>query len=142
MHCRASRLTAVPLTLIVPIALFLLVSLSGVFAFAAGGGITGTYTNLHFNSEGGDLLGVELRIAVTRSGYQGVLQIAEGEPGQLVLVNVQVDGNRINFVIPNDNPDAGSFSGAIANGVLTGHFRFKSGGAEDVVLKKGKSYWD
>ncbi len=126
----------------VPGLLFLLLSLSGVIAFAAGNNITGTYTNMQFNRQGGDLLGTELRIAVTRSGYQGVLQIAEGGPGQLVLVNVQVDGNRIKFSIPDDNPYAGSFSGVITNGVLTGHFKYKSGGEEDVVLKKGKSYWD
>jgi hypothetical protein len=121
---------------------FLVVSFSAVSSFAVGRDIVGTYSDLKFNQQGGDLLGVELRIVMTRNGYQGVVQFAEGGPGELILVNVQVDGKRIKFVIPDDNSNAGSFSGVIGNGVLTGHFQYKGGGAEDVVLKKGKSYWD
>lgn len=120
----------------------LLVLLSGASAVPPGKDVVGTYTNLKFNQEGGDLLGVELRIVRTKKGYQGVLQFAEGGPEELILVDVQVEGKRIKFVIPDDNSNAGSFSGVIENGALTGHFQYKSGGDEDVVLKKGKSYWD
>lgn len=34
--------------------------------------ITGTYTNMHYNEEGGDILGEELRIVVGAKGYLGV----------------------------------------------------------------------
>jgi hypothetical protein len=54
--------------------------LSGNPIFAAGKSITGTYSNLYFNREAGDLLGVELRIAATRNGYQGVLQLLKACP--------------------------------------------------------------
>jgi hypothetical protein len=129
-------------TLIVAGLFFLLASLSANPTFAAGNRITGTYSNLYFNSEGGDLLGVELRIAATRNGYQGVLQFAEGVPEDLILVDLQVKGQEIQFVIPESSPYAGSFSGVVRNGVLTGHFKYKNIGAQDIVLKKGKSYWD
>jgi hypothetical protein len=52
---------------------------SPIFA-TAGKSITGTYSNLYFNREAGDLLGVELRIAATRNGYQGVLQLLKACP--------------------------------------------------------------
>ncbi len=104
--------------------------------------VAGTYTNLAFNKEGGDLLGVEIRIVPTKKGYEGVLQFAEGGPEELILVEIQVENKSIRFSIPDSDPNAGSFSGVIENGVLKGHFQYKSGGAEDVVLKKGKSYWD
>jgi hypothetical protein len=128
------------LCLIAVVSLFVL--LSGASATPAGKDVVGTYTNLKFNQEGGDLLGVELRIVRTKKGYQGVLQFAEGRPEELILVDVQVEGKRVKFSIPDDDPNAGSFSGVIENGALTGHFQYKSGGVEDVVLKKGKSYWD
>jgi hypothetical protein len=104
--------------------------------------ITGTYTNMHFNREGGDLLGQELKIVRTRKGYQGALQFAEGGAGELIIVEVNLEGDRISFVIPDSYADAGQFNGTIQNGVIRGLFKFKGGGEERVELKKGKSYWD
>jgi hypothetical protein len=104
--------------------------------------ITGTYTDMHYNEEGGDVLGEEIRIVYSAGGYQGALQFAEGVPEALIVVGVKVDGNKISFTIPGDSSYAGQFSGAIENGVLKGEFRFKAGGSEKVSLKKGKSYWD
>lgn len=104
--------------------------------------ITGTYTNMYYNSEGGDVIGDEIRIVNTRKGYQGVVQFAEGAPEELVIVDINVVGQNISFSIPDSSPYAGQFSGAIENGTLKGEFHFKTGGADKVELKKGKSYWD
>jgi hypothetical protein len=104
--------------------------------------ITGTYTNMKYNEEGGDVLGEELKIVATGGGYQGALQFAEGVPEDLIVVNIKLTGNEINFTIPDASTRAGQFSGTIANGTLRGRFHFKAGGAESVVLKKAKSYWD
>jgi hypothetical protein len=139
MHRPSLTTTRFRATLIIAV---IFLSLAGNPIFAAGKSITGTYSNMYFNREAGDLLGVELRIAATRSGYQGVLQFAEGVPEDLILVNLQVKGQQIQFVIPESSPYAGSFSGVVQNGVLTGHFKYKNIGAQDIVLKKGKSYWD
>jgi hypothetical protein len=104
--------------------------------------ITGTYSNMYFNQEGGDLLGDEVRIVAASGGYQGALQFAEGEPGDLIVVPVTVTGNRISFAIPDSSAYPGRFDGAIENGHLKGEFRFKNGGSEKVELPRGKSYWD
>ena len=104
--------------------------------------VTGTYTNMYYNAEGGDVIGDEIRIVYTRNGYQGVVQFAEGEPEGLVIVGVEVVGAKVSFSIPDSSPYAGKFTGTIENEILRGEFQFKNGGADKVELKKGKSYWD
>lgn len=104
--------------------------------------VAGTYSDMRYIQESGDVLGTEIKIVFTGSDYQGALQIAEGAPGRLILVDVAVRGSAIQFSIPDGTQYPGSFSGEIDNGWLRGEFRFKSGGGEKVALHRGKSYWD
>jgi hypothetical protein len=104
--------------------------------------ITGTYSNMYYNREGGDVLGDEIKIVFTSAGYQGVLQFAEGAPGQLIVVDIKADGNKISFTIPSSSTYAGEFHGSVVNRRLEGEFQFESGGSEKVRLLRGKSYWD
>ena len=104
--------------------------------------ITGTFSDMHFVKEAGDLLGTEIKIVYAGDSYQGALQFAEGAPSELVIVKIHKDGNKISFSIPDDNPYAGGFQGSVSNEALQGEFRFKSGGTEKVTLHRGKSYWD
>jgi hypothetical protein len=103
--------------------------------------ITGTYTNMHYVAEPGDVIGYEIKIVFTGDKFQAALQIAEGVPGELV-VDVQSDNAKITFAIPDSNSYAGQFKGIIESGVLKGEFLFKNGGSEKVELRRGKSYWD
>ena len=124
-------------------AALVLIMCAGVAAQSAKAAkITGTYTNMYFNREGGDVLGEELKIVRTRKGYQGALQVAEGAPGELVVVDIKVTGDRIDFTVPDSHPDASQFSGTVQGGVVRGEFRYKTGGTQKVTLRKGKSYWD
>jgi hypothetical protein len=104
--------------------------------------ITGTYTNMHYVAEAGDVIGYEIKIVFTGDRFQAALQIAEGVPGELVVVDVQSDNANITFSIPDRYSYAGQFRGTIENGVLKGEFLFKNGGSEKVELRRGKSYWD
>ena len=105
--------------------------------------VTGTYTNMYYHQAGGDVIGQELKIVMVQGGgYQGALQFAEGEPGDLLIVDVTVTGNRITFSVPDADAHAGQFGGELRNGVIQGEFRYRTGGVEKVALKKGKSYWD
>lgn len=104
--------------------------------------LTGTYSDMNYNAQGGDVLGTEIRIVNTRKGYQGVIQFSEGTPEELVVVDIQIKNDAVSFVVPEPSPYAGEFTGNIRGGVLKGEFRYKSGGSEKVELKKGKSYWD
>ena len=104
--------------------------------------LTGTYSDMYYNAQGGDVLGTEIRIANTRKGFQGVIQFSEGTPEELVVVDIQIKNDAVSFVVPEPSPYAGEFTGSIRAGVLKGEFRYKSGGSNKVELKKGKSYWD
>jgi hypothetical protein len=105
---------------------------------------TGTFTNLEYNKEGGDLLGEEIKIVLVPQGYQGALQIAEGGPSQLMVFDVIFDGDRIKFEIPSSYPIYGSgvFEGQIDTRGIRGVLRFKGGAANRVNWKRGRSYWD
>src|SRR2546426_11644472 len=67
--------------------------------------VVGTYTNLRYSTGSGDLGGVEIKIVPARGrGFQGALQIAEGAPSELMVVDVLVEKNKISFRIPNSYP--------------------------------------
>ena len=106
--------------------------------------ITGTWTNLYFNKEAGDLVGYELKIVPVRGGkFQGVLQVAEGAPSELMVVDIEAKGAEVRFTIPDKyEAYAGQFAGTVTENVLKGEFKFKGGGGEKVELKRGKGYWD
>jgi hypothetical protein len=104
--------------------------------------VTGTYSDMYYNAQGGDVLGTEIKIVNTRKGLQGAIQFSEGAPEQLVVVDIQIKNDAVSFVIPEPSPYAGEFTGSTRAGVLIGEFRYKSGGSNKVELKKGKSYWD
>lgn len=105
------------------------------------GKITGIYSSLSYNEEGGDLLGEELFIVWTDNGYQATFQIAEGVPSELILVNLVVKGNEVSFTIPTGDY-SGKFVGHFDKGTLVGTLKFNAGGVVKLRLPKvNKSYW-
>ena len=104
--------------------------------------IAGTYSNLHYIEEAGDLLGEEIKIVPGSPDYQGAFQVAQGAPEKLIVVDVKVEGPKIRFTIPDSSSYAGEFTGKVENAVLKGQFKFKSGVSEKVELPRGKGYWD
>jgi hypothetical protein len=103
---------------------------------------TGTFSDLAYHSESGDLVGVEIRIIYSASGYQAMIQIAQGEAGCLVLIPVSYDNSRVKFQIPDSHVYAGSFEGEIGPSNLKGVLRFKTGAEMKVDLERKRSYWD
>ena len=71
--------------------------------------VSGVYSDLHYNSEGGDLLGMELLIIPSDpSGYRAFVQIAEGGAPFAVIVPLLVDGSRVEFTLPAGSAIQGS----------------------------------
>ena len=105
---------------------------------------TGTFSNLEYNQEGGDVLGIEVKIVPTRKGYQGALQIAEGGPSELMVVDVFFERDRIKFQIPGSYKSYGGgvFEGAIDAHGIKGRLSFKGGAGDDETLIRRHSYWD
>jgi len=105
--------------------------------------ITGTYSDLYYNEEGGDLLGCEIRIVVAKDGYEGTFQMSEGGPDSLLLIKpITVEDDKIKFKVPEESLYAGEFAGKITKTCLKGVLTFKSGNKLVLNLKRGKSYWD
>jgi hypothetical protein len=105
---------------------------------------TGTFTSLEYHREGGDLVGEEIKIVLARKGHQGALQIAEGESGELMLVDIIVKKDRMSFEIPAAYPlyGGGTFEGRIDAKGIRGVLRFKSGAENAVRWIRGRSYWE
>ena len=104
---------------------------------------TGTFSNLFYHKESGDLLGYEIRIVYTKSGYQGTFQASEGEPDNLILVRtITVDDNKVRFLIPGPSLSEGEFVGQITSIGLTGTLTLRNGNQIPIDLKRQRSYWD
>lgn len=100
--------------------------------------VTGIFSNMTYNTEGGDVLGVEVFITYSRQGYFVVYQSSEGEPSMPVVVPAKVTGAAISFDVPAAADPRGHFAGTIDAQELTGTF---SGNQEVVHLKRKASYW-
>lgn len=108
--------------------------------------VAGVYSNLHYNKEGGDLLGAEVLIfpANASNGFSALVQLAEGGAPFAALVSVIVTGSKVEFTIPEGGPYGGlRFSGTVSRTELVGRWSSGSafGGGERERLKRGKSYW-
>src|SRR6267378_2549320 len=51
--------------------------------------ITGTYSDMHYVSDAGDVIGTEIKIVFTGTDFEGALQIAVGSPS---LITVRTPG--------------------------------------------------
>ncbi len=102
--------------------------------------VPGTYSNLEFNEEGGDLLGMEVKIVPVGDHFQAAVLISEGEPESMTLVNVIVRGDSVTFNVP--GKDGWKFSGRMTSKSLDGTVTYASGGVEKVVLLRRCGYWD
>ena len=104
--------------------------------------ITGIYSNLAYNQEGGDLLGMEVFIIPSdeRSGnsYTAFVQVAEEGAPFNAMVALKTKGNRIEFTLPR----GGTYSNKYFVGAFKGSelvIRWENGDEEH--LRRGKSYW-
>jgi hypothetical protein len=106
--------------------------------------VAGTYTDLSYNREGGDILGTEIRIVGTRRGFQATVQVAEGSASPLIVGAVfAVDATgKFGFALPSNDLGLRRFDGVIVGAVLRGTFTFADGKTERVTLRRGRSYWD
>ncbi len=100
--------------------------------------ITGIYSDMAYNHEGGDLLGQEIFIVATKKGYFVIFQYSEGEPNVPVIIPADIKGAEISFIIPGDVDPRGMFRGTIGDEGLKGEF---SGNNQRVFLKRKNSYW-
>ena len=130
---------------VVVVTLYCLLAVAASSHAKAGIWLPGTFSSLRFSAGAGDLRGVELKIVPTRTGYQGALQIAEGGPSEIMVVDVAVRrNNTIRFDIPVGYPfyGGGTFEGTVDSKGITGRFTFTGVTGDVERLVRGRSYWD
>lgn len=117
-------------------------AINHTLAVANGEGIkhTGTFSSMYFNEEGGDLLGIELKIVLTDNGYQGVFQQGQGVASELSIVKPIIQGNSIIIPFFEGDKKVGEFKGLYTDfGIIP-----KDQTNQDWWwrLKRQPSYWD
>lgn len=105
--------------------------------------IVGTYTDLRYVEEAGDVVGTEIMIVFGgERGYFAVLECAEGTPSKPVVVAVTVRGAEVEFA-PHSDEDSTcpkeKFVGTVTKDGLRGAFKGTSN--YPGTLKRGRSYW-
>jgi hypothetical protein len=102
--------------------------------------LAGVWSDLHFNAEGGDLLGMEL-FFVPRSGnrYSVLVQVAEGEFPETALLTTRMNGAHFELAFASRH---GPFQGQIVTcQVEAKAIRCQWPSGQVDRLRLGKSYW-
>jgi hypothetical protein len=102
--------------------------------------VTGMFSNMEFDGEE-DVGGFEVFIVYGNDKYFAYVQIAEGMPGDPVLVKAWIEGRKVEFDLPKGQGNLDHFKGQVTKKGLTGVF---SGSDRDPVktfLPRRASYW-
>ena len=62
--------------------------------------MTGTFSSMHVSERSGDIVGMELSIVGSASGYMVVAQGTEGAPGTPVVLPLTLSGSVVEFAAP------------------------------------------
>ena len=105
--------------------------------------VSGIYSDLSYNAEGGDLLGMELLVIPAGEDKNGLtwnafFQLAEGGPPYCTVVSLLVRGNKVEFTLPPGGALGGlHFTGTISSTEIV--LTTPAGQLEH--LRRGNSYW-
>lgn len=108
----------------------------------------GTFSNMYFHQEAGDLLGEEIKIVIgeQRKGDAapliGIFQQAMGAPLNPVLVDVRCGKDGVEFALPESSGAEGIFRGTITKKGIHGVFTNTKGARDEIDLPRRASYWD
>ncbi len=103
--------------------------------------VTGLFSDMRYISEAGDVLGTEIFIVYSNSGYYAVMQCAEGAPSKPVVVSASIKDNEVKLEPHNDlssHCPMATFTGQITSSGLRGKFE---GTDYPGLLKRQRSYW-
>lgn len=106
----------------------------------------GTFSNLHYVEEAGDVLGIEITIIPQYKTAYAIFQCAEGAPTDPVFVPVSIKDNHVQFTIRSgDRSCDGVFTGTITSQGMKLTARSETAGQEAYngggFLPRRASYW-
>ena len=101
----------------------------------------GTFSNLQYVNETGDVIGLEITIVPQYLTAYAIFQCAEGSPSPPVFVPVTIKGNRVSLTVSRgDTGCEGIYSGVVTARGLTLDQQ-QVGPATDRFLPRRASYW-
>lgn len=98
--------------------------------------VTGVYSNLAYHEDSGDLMGIEVHVLYSYSGYFAVVQCGGGDPA---IVSAEVEAETIAFSLDEDGKDNCSLK-KYEGHILEEGLNLKSG-SENLLLPRQESYW-
>ena len=107
--------------------------------------VTGFFSDMHYISDAGDVLGTEVWIVYARGGFWATVQMAEGAPDPPIVVPVEVSGTRVKFTVrePLVNQDGKAAPDSVTNfdGTVTRAGLAGTINSRPLSLKRRNSYW-
>jgi hypothetical protein len=106
----------------------------------------GTFSNLHYIAQTGDVVGTEITIIPQYKTAYAIFQCSEGAPSDPFLVPVSINGNQIQFTVHSrDKSCEGTFIGTITTRGMTIVAQSDNKGqkapeAGELLLRRA-SYW-
>ena len=96
---------------------------------------TGVFGDLHYVEAAGDVVGTEVIVSRTKTGYRVIYQEGVGEPGPVDTVAANMKGDSLFFTLPPGgiSKTPRSFRGLVTATGLHGHL---SGDANDLDLPR------
>jgi hypothetical protein len=100
---------------------------------------SGTFTNLTYHDESGDLSGWEVMLIPQADGsYFALVQVAKGETPLILTGRASAISGSIRITVEGKPPLAGTYTGTFSGSLLL--LKTPSGSIER--LRRGRSYWD
>lgn len=105
--------------------------------------VSGTYSNLGYNEESGDVNGIEVKITpLAGNRMQAAVLISTGEPARFFLATVQADGRQVRIEGRQADGHRWSFEGTVTMRELVGMVKEDRAPDHRVRLPRQCGYWD
>jgi len=105
--------------------------------------VSGTYSNLQYNEQSGDLNGIEIKITpLVGNRMQAVVLLSTGEPSAFFLATVIHEGNAIRVEGRQGEGRTWTLTGHVMPEELTGTVKEGKAPERHVRLPRRCSYWD
>ena len=104
----------------------------------------GSYSDMCYNKESGDVSGIEVILVYTKKDYYVYFQDSESMPAVPIVIPAKVNGNKIEFIIPSNQGTYfnGKFSGEYKDGNLFAKIDGYTFYADKLILKRQDIYWN
>jgi len=102
--------------------IILILIITGSVAFAENRKVTGLFSTFDASAKSGDISGAEIHVVPNPAGFSAIVQASEGAPGFPEVIDLNVNGTKIEFSIPENSASGfppGKYFGTVTRKGLT-----------------------